>query len=292
MSYVYNLADINYRTEVFYQSGSWTKPRGITMIQITAIGAGGGGGGGATNTSANARSGGGGGASGGITRLTIPEMFITDTLIIRVGTGGAGGTAGGGNGGNGGPTFVDMQTKNNGDIYTRVITSSGGTGAIGATGGVAASAANVAEALYSTLGVWMALGGQGGGNGTTTNGTSITYGATVGLPFTSGAGGGGMDAGATTATNGGDLTGGGFVHTNPGGLSGAAGSKGDYSLTPFYSLGGSGGGGGGTTPVSGGAGGDGNIGCGGGGGGGGTSPTGVGGVGGRGGDGLVIIQCW
>ena len=78
MSFQYNLADINYKTAVFYQSGSWIKPQGITMVSITAIGAGGGGGGGATSGF-----GGGGGGSGGITRLTIPEMFITDSLIIR-----------------------------------------------------------------------------------------------------------------------------------------------------------------------------------------------------------------
>lgn len=296
MSYVNNFANTDYKTAVFYENGSWIKPQGITMISITAIGAGGGGGGGVTNTSANARSGGGGGASGGITRLIIPEMFISDSLIINVGTGGAGGASNGGTGGNGGPTFVDMPVPGNTDIYTRVITASGGTGAVGATGGVAATAAAVGDALYSTLGIWFALGGQGGGNGTTTNGTSIVYGATVGLPFTSGAGGGGMAAASTTASNGGDITGvSGFVQTNPGGVgntSASGGTMGVYSLTPFYSLGGSGGGGGGNSPISGGNGGDGNIGCGGGGGGGGTSPTGAGGVGGKGGDGLVIIQCW
>jgi hypothetical protein len=295
MSFLYDLADINYKTAVFYQSGSWIKPQGITMISITAIGAGGGGGGGATNTSANARSGGGGGGSGSITRLTIPEMFITDSLIINIGTGGNGGTAGLGNGTNGGNTIVDMPVPGNGDIYTRVITAPAGSGALGATGGLAASAADVTLALYSTLGIWMAIGGQGGGNGLTTAGTSVTYGATIGLPITSGAGGGGMAAASTTDSSGGTITGSGFVTTNPGGVGNtvtSGGTKGVYSLTPFYSLGGSGGGGGGNSPVSGGAGGDGNIGSGGGGGGGGTSPTGVGGVGGKGGDGLVIIQCW
>ena len=292
MSFLYDLADTKYKTSVLYQSGSWTKPQGITMISITAIGAGGGGGGGATNTSANARSGGGGGASGGVTRIILPEMFITDSLVVSIGVGGAGGAAGGGTGGRGGDTYVDNQVNGNGDIYTFVIVASGGTGAVGATGGVAAIAANVSQALYSTLGQWFALGGQGGGNGLTDSGTSVTYGATIGLPITSGAGGGGMAAAGVTPTNGGDLTGAGFVPTNPGGISGATGNIGVYSLTPFYSLGGSGGGGGGTTPVSGGNGGNGNPGCGGGGGGGGTSPTGAGGTGGRGGDGLVIIQCW
>ena len=93
MSFVYDLADTSYKTQVFYQSGSWIKPQGITMISITAISAGGGGAGGATNSSANNRSGGGGGGGGCLTRLIIPEIFITDSLIINVGTGGAGGVS-------------------------------------------------------------------------------------------------------------------------------------------------------------------------------------------------------
>jgi hypothetical protein len=168
----------------------------------------------------------GGGASGGITRLIIPEMFITDSLKINIGVGGNGGAAGGGNGVSGGSTYVDNQVNGNGDIYTFVIVASGGTGAVGATGGVGATAANVSQALYSTLGQWFALGGQGGGNGLTTVGTSIVYGATIGLPYTSGAGGGGMAAAGTTPTNGGGITGAGFVSTNPGGISGAAGNIG------------------------------------------------------------------
>ena len=293
MSFLYDLADINYKTSVFYASGSWIKPQGITMISITAIGAGGGGAAGTAAANTVARTGGGGGGSGAITRLMIPEMFITDSLIINVGTGGSGGLSSAGAGTNGGPTTVDMPVPGNGDIYTRVITASGGTGGgAGATAGAAGVVANVSEALYSTIGEWTAVAGQLAGAGTTATGTSITYAATVGVPITSGAGGGGMAANGLTATNGGAITGAGFVPTNPGGISGAAGNRGVYSLTPFYSLGGSGGGGGGNTPVSGGAGGHGNPGCGGGGGGGGTTPTGAGGTGGKGGDGLVIIQCW
>ena len=291
MSFVYDLADTGYKTEVFYQSGSWIKPQGITMISITAIGAGGGGGGGTTNPVGSSRSGGGGGGSGGITRLIIPEMFITDSLIISVGTGGAGGVAGGGLGGSGLPTYVDQPVPGNGNIFTRVITASGGSGSNSVAPGAGATAAAVGDAIYSTIGIWMALAGDSGAGGSTTDGTSVTY-ASTGLPITGGGGGGGMLGGVTTPTNGGAITGAGFVSTNPGGVSGAQGNKGVQSLTPFYSTGGSGGGGGGNTPNSGGQGGEGNIGCGGGGGGGGTSPTGVGGVGGRGGDGLVIIQCW
>jgi len=295
MSYVYNLADNKFRTNIFYQSGAWTKPQGITMISITAIGAGGGGGGGITGAStAVARAGGGGGGSGAITRLTIPEMFISDTLLITVGQGGAGGGSNGGTGIKGGDTYVDMSVAENGRIYTFVVVASGGTGAVGLTSGAGGVSANVQDAIYATLGVWTATVGQAGATGSGAAGVSIIYGATIGLPITSGAAGGGMTAGATAASKGGQITGNGFVPTNPGGDGGtvaSGGTNGNFSIKPFYSLGGSGGGGGGTTNISGGNGGNGNIGCGGGGGGGGTS-TGGGGSGGRGGDGLVIIECW
>jgi hypothetical protein len=294
MSFLYDLADTKYKTSVLYQSGSWTKPQGITMVSITAIGAGGGGLGGATGAVTTTRQGGSGGGSGNITRLIIPEMFITDSLIINIGIGGNGGASGGGVGGNGGNTTVDMPVRGNTDIYTRVIIASGGTGGVSIAPGAGAAASVIGDALYSSMGVWMSLAGVNGGGGSGIDGLSVTF-ASGGLPITGGAGGGGMTANVTTSSSGGAITGAGFVPTNPGGVGNTAssgGTMGVYSITPFYSLGGSGGGGGGTTPVSGGNGGNGNPGCGGGGGGGGTSPTGAGGTGGRGGDGLVIIQCW
>jgi hypothetical protein len=292
MSFVYDLADTRYKTQVFYQSGTWIKPQGITMVSITAIGAGGGGGGGLTGAVTTTRTGGGGGGSGGITRLIIPEMFITDLLRINIGLGGAGGSAGGGSGVKGGDTSVDMSVNGNGDIYTFVVVASGGTGDVGGVGGAGATAANVAQALYSTLGQWFAIGGQTGDPGANGAGNFLTYGATIGLPIMAGAGGGGMAANNTGTTAGGGIAFSAFGIVLIQGAAAGNGPKGLFSLTPFYSLGGCGGGGGGTTPVSGGVGGDGGPGSGGGGGGGGTTPTGVGGVGGRGGNGLVIIQCW
>jgi len=295
MSYVYNLANVDYKTSVFYQSGSWIKPQGITMISITAIGAGGGGGGGDTQAVTIAIFGGGGGGSGAMTRLIIPEMFISDSLNIVVGSGGVGGASGAGTGGNGGPTYVDMSFANRGDTFIRVLIVSGGTGAVKIHAGAAGVVAAVTQSLYSTLGVWTAIAGQIGTAGTTGTSTSVVYGGTVGVPVTGGAGGGGMNLNSTASSSSGAITGSGFVATNPGGVGNTVatnGNKGAYSITPFYSTGGSGGGGGGTTPVSGGTGGVGNIGSGGGGGGAGTTPTGAGGAGGRGGDGLVIIQCW
>jgi len=294
MSYVYNLADTNYKTNVFYNSTSWTIPQGINMISIMAIGAGGGGAGGATNTSANGRSGGGGGGSGALTRIIIPTICITDTLVINIGVGGSGGASGGGSGGNGGNTYVDMQGPNNQVIQTFLLVASGGTGAVGANGGAGGVAASVANSIYSQLGLWSIASGQLGGNGSFTNATpGVAYGI-LGLPVSGGGGGGGMFGGTTSPTLGAPVVGSGFVPTVAGGTFGSLinGNAGLFSITPFYSLGGSGGGGGGNTPNSGGRGGNGAIGSGGGGGGAGTSPTGVGGVGGRGGDGLVIIQCW
>ena len=292
MSFVYNDAGIKYKTEVFYSSTNWVKPQGITMISITAIGAGGGGGGGTTGAVTTARTGGGGGGSGGITRLIIPEIFITDSLVINIGIGGAGGVSSAGAGTNGGNTFVDMVTKGNGDIYTRLIIASGGTASSGSANGTGANIAVIGDALYSSMGVWTAVSGVGGVVGAAGDGVSLTFGST-GFPVTGGAGGGGMGANLTAPTIGGTVTGvSPFIPSNSGATSGATGNLGNFSLTPFYSQGGSGGGGGGTTPNSGGRGGNGAPGCGGGGGGGGTTPTGVGGTGGKGGDGLVIITCW
>lgn len=297
MSFVYDLADTRYKTQVFYSSGNWVKPRGITMVSITAIGAGGGGAAGTAVTRVGARTGGGGGGSGSITRLIIPEMFISDSLVIVIGQGGTGGVSSGGAGVNGGATYVDMPVPGGGATtlpfpFTRIVTTSGGTAGTGAFPGAGGSAALVGDAIYSNLGIWVALAGQSGSDGTTANGNNVSY-ATLGVPLVGGAGGGGMIANGLTPTNGGDMTGvAQFVPTIIGGASGGNGNKGSLSITPFYTLGGSGGGGGGDTPASGGRGGDGAPGCGGGGGGGGTTPTGVGGTGGKGGDGLVIITCW
>jgi hypothetical protein len=291
MSFLYDLADTRYKTSVFYQSGSWTKPLGITMISITAFGAGGGGGGGGTRANTSSTAFGGGGAGGGaMTRLIIPEMFISDSLIINIGIGGAGGASGGGTGGNGGPTFVDMPVRGNGDIYTRIITASGATGAVANSGTLGGTVANVADSLYSTLGVWTAIAGGPGNNGTNGGGNGLQFGVDSGSPTIGGTGGGGLTSGSTSSQGG--------LMTSPSQIFqpmpersdiGGNGNQGTFSLSPFYASGG--GGGGGNNSTSGGKGGDGMI-CGGGGGGGGGTSPGVGGVGGKGGDGLVIIQCW
>jgi hypothetical protein len=231
-------------------------------------------------------------------------MFITDSLVISLGIGGNGGVSSAGAGIRGGNTYVDMVTKGNGGLatvpggvgYTSLIVSSGGTAGNGLSPGVGGLASVIGDALYSSMGIWTTIAGFNGAAGTQTTGTQSFFGI-LGNPIMGGAGGGGMGTSSTTSSTGGQITGSltAQIPTITGGVGNTSltdGREGSFSITPFYSLGGSGGGGGGTTPVSGGNGGDGAPGCGGGGGGAGTTPTGVGGTGGRGGDGLVIIQCW
>ena len=87
---VNNLAQKN-NFQVYYSSGIWNKPRGISSILITAIGGGGGGGGGFSAASGSNKAGGGGGGSGSISRLYLPAFVIPDVLEITVGAGGSGG---------------------------------------------------------------------------------------------------------------------------------------------------------------------------------------------------------
>jgi hypothetical protein len=299
----YNLADNQYKDQVFTgpigtsTSSSiffWIKPRGITMIHITAIG--GGGGGGAGNSSAGtAASGGSGGGAGAITRLTIPAIFLPDSLKITVPGGGSGAAAGGSGGNTAGNTFVDC-ARGSDVAATRIIQANGGQGGNvgvaggGSTGGAAGGIGLQTNAVYQALGTWVPIAGQIGGAGVNTaagsavsvNGSSTTV--------SGGAAGGGKSA-ANANFDGGAITGIGLIPTLAGGTGGGAGGTqdgngGTFSMKGFYSTGGSGGGS--VAGGTGGRGGNGNIGSGGGGGGAGTT----GGAGGNGGPGMVIITCW
>ena len=181
----YNLADKTYHTQtytgtivtggtntVFRTSGTtfWIKPRGVTMVSITAIGGGGGGGSGFSG--AGNASGGAGGGSGAITRLTIPAIYLTDSLLLTVGFGGSGGIASSGS--TGGNTYVDCIGTDIGTNtgQTRVIQANGGSGgALGvaggaSTGGAAGTAVGLTSGVYQSLGVWVSNAGQvGGGSG-------------------------------------------------------------------------------------------------------------------------------
>jgi hypothetical protein len=283
---LYNLPNNSDRTQIFYgsigpNSGTtvyyWVKPRGISMVQITAIGAGGGGAGGGSASNGVAANGGGGGGSSALARLVIPSIFITDELTVICGSGGLGGAAAS-NGNSGGPTYVICARGSTGVTQTQLISIIGASpGLANGTGG---NGSSWNTPVYSTLGNFSALGsiqGQfGGSNGSAVN---TLYNAFVGIPLTEGGGGGGKSA-ANVNGSGSNILGSGNVPTV------LAGTNGRFNMTPFYSLGG--GGGNANFGLTGFKGGDGAIGSGGGGGGAGLT----GGAGGNGGRSMVIITCW
>lgn len=258
----YNLPDTSFRTQVFYQSGNWIKPQGITMVYVTLIG----------------------GGAGAISRVLISADLLEDRLRVGVGRGGAGG-APNGDGTVGSESRVEGTI---GFLSTIMIANGSGTaGLASGTGGGGGAATTVQDANLASMGVFISnAGGAGGSSGL----PNITYGslpAAGPLSITPGCGGGTKTV-SNTSTNGGSIIGAGVVPNFSGGTSGGTNGINSQinSLSPLIFLGGTGGGGNGTG--TGGNGGNGGIGCGGGGGGAGIT----GGSGGRGGDGLVIINCW
>lgn len=300
---LYNIASNSDRTQIFYGNIGlvttstvyhWVKPRGVTMIHITVIGAGGGGGGGASTTNATAGSGGAGGGSGAITRLTIPAILLTDELEIICASGGIGGAAGT-VGNNAGATVVECaRSPIVGVAANRIIQSNGGNGgnagtaAGNPTGGAAGGITTIDSSVYQSLGSWNSIAGQVGGAGVSAgSGVTINYGGTTPLaPTSAGTAGGGKTAAGGNFV-GGSITSTGNTPTILGGVvGGGRGSSGVFNLTPFYSYGGTGGGS--NVGSIGGIGGNGGPGSGGGGGGAGLT----GGSGGNGGPSMVIITCW
>jgi len=304
MDFAYNLTNTSHKTQIFQTAGRYNCviPKGTTTVFILCIGAGGGGGGGATRTAspAQAGGGGGGGASGSVTRLIIPNIFLTDSLIISVGTGGNGGTAGN-PGLNGAESSVFLNNYGTGASNNLFITQAygglggnAGTTAAGGAGGSGNNPSTATAMVVASLGEFVNRIGITAGDGGFPAAGNVLYGGGS-IPFTAGRGGGGINA-ATPGLqrDGGGITGRGFVPdfeggTGGNGVAGGNGPNGSFMMKPFVSLGGCGGGS--SNSTTGGNGGKGGQGTGGGGGGAGTSPS-NGGAGGPGGDGLVIITCW
>lgn len=278
---------------------TWSKPRGVSMVQIFAL-AGGGGGGNAVAGAASTAAGGGGGATGGQTTVVIPAIHLPDLLYLSIGVGGAATLSGV-------STRVSISPDNTtNNSICLVNNGNAGGNAVGATAGAAGSAGG-ASALstgpLSGLGFLTSLAGQNGIiGGTTVPGAALSL-PTTGLVITGGAGGGGLPAANTAGSAGGGITGAGVFPTAAGGAGGTtaptAGSDGSAGMRPLgkllYFYGGTGGGSSGLTVTptgsNGGNGGNGAIGCGGGGGGGAFTAS-TAGVGGRGGDGIVVIVAW
>ena len=286
---LYNLSDTSQKVQVFTTSGVWHKPRGISMVYIHAVGAGSGGSAGTSGALGTSRAGGGGGSGGNVSRLCIPAVLISDSLIISVGIGGSGGTVTAGSGTSGilgGDTNI-ISARGTAANSTNLLWTQGGPAPVLSTGGPGSGANSISNTPFAALGVNFFLGSPGGGAGTTTVGTSVNW-ATVGANFlTSGGGGGAGSTAINDSYAGGTVTGNAIVPSSIGGASGGGeGAGGVFSWSPLYQVGGAGGGSNGTG--TGGRGGDGAPGCGVGGGGGGVTA----GAGGKGGDGYVVIVCW
>jgi hypothetical protein len=279
----YNLPDTSFRTQVFYQSGTWIKPQGIIMVYVTLIGGGSGGGGGTSAALGVAANGGGGGGAGAISRVLISADLLEDRLRVTVGVGGAGATANG-TGSVGTESRIEGTA---GFLSTMMVGGGAGTGGSPAGGGLGGQPTTVQTANLASMAIFIS---NTGGSGVASGAPNVTYGslpAAGPLSITPGCAGGNKTA-SNTSTNGGSIIGAGVVPTFSGGTSGGTNGLDSQinSLSPLIFLGGTGGGGNGTG--TGGDGGNGGIGCGGGGGGAGIT----GGSGGRGGNGLVIINCW
>lgn len=271
---------------------TWNKPRGCSMVYITAIGAGGAGGNGAVGA-VSAAAGGAGGGSGAMTHAHFPAFMLPDLLNVFVGTGGRPGGA------TPAATLIQVETLV-GAAQSRVIFAAAGLNGGNATGGTPGANASggavttVANMGYGAFAKFFAVAGQ-------TSSSAMQY-STTGLCLTAGGQGGALPASDTLEGRpGGALAAAGEFPAMVAALGGQTTStrgqngQGGGPIQRPKVFGFFGGGGGGSThggatgaAIVAGNGGNGGFGCGGGGGGGAVT-TGIAGVGGGGGDGLVII---
>ncbi|HEX9503629.1 MAG TPA: hypothetical protein VF974_04895 [Patescibacteria group bacterium] len=316
------LTAISSNSQTFTANGTWTKPSGITAVQVTCIGAGGGGGGGASNSAATGGGGGGGGGFYGTRIFKASDLGATVAVTVGSGgTAGAGGTgglnnaAGGGAGGNSlFGTVLTAYGGGGGGAGNQAGNAPGGGGG-GGSGGVGPNGVNNTATIggVPATGTGNGINGQGGGSIIVSpyNGSNSEFGGggggnsfndvTMGpggssLFGAAGGGGGGYHDGINARAGGvgGNVQsyvagggGGGGASGNPG-VVGTAGMAGTSLLC------GTGGGGGGasTGASAGGAGGAGGAIGGGGGGGGANRNSGAGGAGGVGGRGEIRIIAW
>lgn len=271
----------------------WTKPRGVSMVSILAIGSGGGGGGGAGNISGSTAGGGAGAGGAAMAKMMFPAWALPDKLYVLCVSGGVGGDGGGsGSAGTAGiagaASMVSIYPDTTAGNLLVTTLNGGLLGASGTTsaGGFSASAPTAPSATSAPLGQMAAthLFIQGtarnaGSTGTSSNITPdiISRGAPGAGKTTSG-GGAGAGYSAVAAT---------LLNAVPGGTAETGADASSGFIHAGFHYGGCGGGG--NNLGVGGRGGNGVAwGAGGGGGGGGLT----GGRGGDGGPGLVIIASW
>lgn len=198
--------------QAFAVSGTWTKPAGAKVVQVTLLAGGGGGGSGNRGAAATVRAGGGGGGGGGLTQIMLDAAALPATVAVTVAAAAAGGAA----------VAVDTTAGNSGTaggntIFGTFARAQGGTGGGGGTSG-ASSASGAAGAGN----VGTSLGGNGAA-ASTTGLAGNNAGLCAGAP--GGGGGGGITNSVSPNANGGANNGGASVSSfaQPGGGTGGAG---------------------------------------------------------------------
>ena len=193
----------------FTISGTWTKPAGVTFVQVYIV-AGGGGGGNDTDTTA------GGGSGGEGIVFTFDASSLGSTETVTIGSGGIGGASGAQNDGS------DGGSSQFGSHLT-AIGGRGGKDALGASVGRAFSdnEGSIGDHFIGATagsGGAFSYGGQGsiyggGGGGGSLDGNSKVGGASA----LAGNGGNGDDTASTKAGDGATPGGGGGGSANDGG---------------------------------------------------------------------------
>lgn len=196
----------SYYTRIFTSGGTWTKPLGLSHVEVEVQG-GGGGGGGAEATDAGNSSCGRGGGGGGYAMKTILAANLGSTETVSVGAGGAGGAAGANNGlGGGASSFGSHATGNNGAggvTQTKATTVTGFPGADGGTGtGGDINVDGVKGSSYIRFAATFILAGYGGNSYMGLGGTGFTAltSSTAGLDGTGYGSGGGGAASSTSSS--------------------------------------------------------------------------------------------
>lgn len=201
---------------VYTSGATWTKPAGLSHIEVECLGPGGAGGGAPSTGSGQASTGGGGGA-GGYARKLFLAAALPSSCTVTVGTGGTAGSAGNdGNAGSAATTFAgsgittvsggagnggragSATSGNNISVAGTGGTSSGGD--INASGGNGIRGVAISGGRGSMPKGADSMFGQGGqGNSNTDGGPATGYGA---------GGGGGTNAQSQSANQGGAGAGG------------------------------------------------------------------------------------
>ena len=180
---------------VFYNSGTWTVPNGVTTAEVEIVG-GGGGGGGSSSTYA-----GGGGGAGGFAKGPVDNLTPGSQITVTVGAGGAGGTSPAGSAG-GSSSFGSYGSASGGGgaaDLTSTNTGGGGTGGNGQGLALTGQGGNGSPGTPGAL-TFGGIGGStvyGGGGAPSTTGTSASNATSFGA-----GGGGAFQNVSTTGGNG------------------------------------------------------------------------------------------